>query len=146
MTMVQLEAVTASWSEQTRHPSSGDEWDRGDSDTHWEVKGLHVANHGDLHIEGPVAVGDTFYVVYAIYSTGDSFGRDSRARIEFFTAHRDAETARLNERILDGATEKNGSDIVLFTDGGDSFTTYIPWFGYFESLDGVYCEQLDVLP
>jgi hypothetical protein len=134
--------------------SSNDGWDRGDTYTQWTVNGLRLTNreYGDVTADFEVQAGDTVYLVYAIYSTGDSFGHDTNANIEFITVHKDRAIAEANERALNGKTTylvKGGNydwNVNLQTDTGIVFPYHVPWLGYFESLTGVYVESFTVQP
>ena len=141
--MTKLYVIHESYTYQTREPTD-DDWDRGDSCTDHIVRGLRIgedSNHLNLD---DVSVGDKVWLVYAIYSTGDSFGYDQNERIEFFTVHRDEQVARYNAKALEGfdsdADYNRHDKFFLSLDDGSQFQTVPPWCGYFESLTAVYCE------
>lgn len=71
-----------------------------------------------------------FFVVYADYYTGDTFGTDYDATI--------VGIVKTDEEAIDlvrEAREKSG-----FGELSNGF--YVPWNGYFESLIGVYSERV----
>lgn len=69
-----------------------------------------------------------FYVVYATYVTGDTFGSDWEATIVGICKDRDEAEALETE-----AREFGGF-------GALSNGFYVPWNGYFESLNDIYVE------
>ena len=127
-----LHLRTRNKSVDTSRPDPTDSWDRADTHTTWYVEGLGLQDT-DYSDSVPnylaAKVGDTLWVLYAVYSTGDSFGRDEDANLEFinvFARREDAITAR--HSLADGNppyTLSNGQTITF---------GWIPWNGYFESL------------
>jgi hypothetical protein len=152
--LCRLEVVNDHYSHTTRHPDTNDRWDRGNTHSNWTVSGLRLTNreYGDVTADFEVMAGDVLYMVYAIYSTGDSFGRDENGRIDYITVHKSGEIARANEKALNAKTTlkgKNGDyewNVNLQTDSGIVFPYHVPWLGYFESLTGVYVEAFEVRP
>jgi hypothetical protein len=125
-----------------------DEWDRDDTHTSWVVYGLAFSEYGDLHVSGPVQSGDGFHVIYAIYSTGDSFGHDSCGQIEAIMAHRNRDIAEENARRLREPIPQKSNfgemTVNLLTDEGEEVPYHRPWLGYFESLESLIVEELGV--
>ena len=145
MERTQLKVVYHSRTYTTREGDPNDQWDRGNTSTDHSVTGLVVGEdyHG-LYLDGEVKPGDTVWLVYAVYSTGDSFGHDQDKCIEFFTVHRDESVAKFNARALAGyEPEKDFSQrekFFLSLDNGEQFQTVPPWSGYFESLSYVQAD------
>ena len=77
--------------------------------------------------------------MWAVYGTGDSFGSDDRARIEFVSAHRNEYIARHNAKTLSDidADANCGDKVDLQLDNGDTLPFLPPWLGYFENLNYV---------
>lgn len=71
-----------------------------------------------------------FYVVYAEYTTGDTFGSDFEACI--VGVEKDAETA---DALATEARNKTG-----FGELSNGF--YVPWNGYFEHLDSIHVRRV----
>lgn len=66
-----------------------------------------------------LAHGQTVFLVWAKYSTGDSFGHDG-GQYELLEVHTDANTAHLRAEHFSKVTDYS-----------------VPWTGYFEHLDYV---------
>ena len=67
-----------------------DEWSRDSTSTEWTVNGVSIGDDRyELSLPGEVKAGDTVWLVWAVWSDGDSFGHDAGARIDFVTVHRD---------------------------------------------------------
>lgn len=84
--------------------------------------------------------GDVAYVVWAEWSTGDSFGRAERGSREALAILKNGIDAFDLQRKLslaeDGAFKWKSSD-------GDTFESgYLPWGGYFDSLDEIRIETV----
>ncbi len=124
----------------TREKSSDDDWDRDDTHTDWSINGLRIGTNAALYgvPVGDVNAGDTVQALWAIYSTGDSFGSDVDGALEFIGVNKDPEIANMNYVNLN-----SGSDFFV-NDKGESIKIYVPWNGYFESLTGIYQETFVV--
>lgn len=124
--------------EVTRERDPNDEWSGEDTSTDWTFGDVTLRKPKTLGMSFPVEfdveLGDTVYVVVAIWSTGDSFSRDVRGRAEIFGIFDNLKDAFDYQAVLE-ATEHNEYD-----HSRDSWRTGMisyPWYGYFESLDSV---------
>lgn len=136
----------------TREGDRDDEWDRDDTASDWTFRNVYIVDeksNWDLVLPFDVKEGDDVWVVSAVYSTGDSFGRDDRACVEYIDGFLDKHKARACARAIeasrksyDDRTEKNAEWIR--EDGSEAKLDYVPWNGYFESLDDVNCDYLEV--
>jgi hypothetical protein len=133
----------------TRTASSDDRWDRDDTATSHSVTGIHIVgddDYCDVVIATTVAPNERIWLVWAVYSTGDSFGHDDAANIEFISAHRDESTARHNAEVLRAIPRDTsyGHRVPIMLEGGGVMEYTVPWLGYFESLDYVEIGQFAV--
>ena len=136
----------------TRVADSTDRWYRDDTATSWELNHVNLSSeysYWDVCVPFVVNPGDDVWIVAAVYSTGDSYGHDEGACIEyidaFFDKHKARECARvvnLTRKDYHNHTEKK----LEWTreDGSTAKLSYVPWNGYFESLDKVFCDCLEV--
>lgn len=107
-----------------------DGWDRGD--TSGSIDGVFISERDydrsysgmDTDLEPP------FYVVYASYTTGDTFGNDFAACVVGVVKEESEAIA-----LSDEARDFSGF-------GSLSNGFYVPWNGYFESLISVAYERL----
>jgi hypothetical protein len=134
--------VVADKQEETvRESNENDSWDRGDTSATWDFKRLS-GTKGDEAV--PVTFtpieGQTYFVLLAIYSSGDSFGHDESCYVEYFDIFENSTDANNAEREL-LATQRN--DNVEFTNHrGTKVKVYNPWNGYFNSLNDIRVEYL----
>lgn len=83
--------------------------------------------------------GDKIYIVYAVWSTGDSFGQSDNSESECFGLFKDVDSAKELAAKLESSSEMK--DFV--TSDGQVFNHYsLPWDGYFESLSYVECKDV----
>ncbi len=80
----------------------------------------------DVTSEHDFAVGERVFVVWAEWSSGDSFGNGDRCSVEAFGVFKTGAEATAYQQELESANHS-----------GDR---WLPWFGYFESLDAVHVE------
>jgi len=143
----------SSYTTVTNSADPDDEWDRDDTSTDYYVNGLTLEPNGSFeycYYPGEVKEGDKIYLVYAVYSTGDSFHRDERGCIDFVGVYKDKATADLVAHVLEKhSTEDNmygeakwTAKIVL--DNGTEYDYHVGWVGYFEHLDYISVEEFIV--
>jgi len=106
-----------------------DSWSRDSTEGSCYVTGATIVEkdgYDTLGVEEEISQGDTIYLVWAEYTTGDSFGRDG-GNYELLEVFTDKQTA------CDRVTH------------WENITGYsVPWNGYFECLDGVNVTTLEV--
>jgi hypothetical protein len=137
-----LEVIAQSFNHSSREPDHYSEWDRGTTWTDWTVSGIRLAaRYPDITVDFQVKPGEVVHLIYATYSTGDSFGRDENGRIDYILVHKNRELAEKNVELLRAKTNKDQNYTVnLTTDTGIVIPYYVPWLGYFQSLTDVYVE------
>lgn len=138
--------------------SNSSKWERPDTYTEHELLEIRLSKLSDTlrsvscfdyrteNTPLDLKAGDIVHVVYAVYSTGDSFGLDSKMCLEILSVHKDIAVAlencdaayKTDDHIVRGEAEK--MRLVIKQDDGTSYELKgyaIPWNGYFESLDYV---------
>ena len=139
--------------------SQNDKWSRDSTSTSWSVVGCGE-DVPDDYIRFDSVDTDltgTVFGVYAIYSTGDSFGNDESANFEavwIFDSLAMAEAAidtikahakwynDLNDRwsqkkVVASANFVDEYTVLLNVGKGDPYRLCVPWNGYFERLEQV---------
>lgn len=116
-------------------------WDRIDTDRAWHFKRLS-GTRGDesLMVSFKPEEDKTYYVLLAIYSTGDSFGHDSHHRVEYFDIYENSTDAYLAEKELN--SNAGNSELEFTNHQKKKVKFYNPWNGHFESLDEIRIEYL----
>lgn len=118
----------------TREADPDDEWDSDDKCTTWSVHGITLSdNDGSkaLPADFSVQAGDTVWVVYAVYSTADTFHHHTGAYLEVLSFHKNESKARRN------AQAAHNTPLKIEFDNEKVLERHCPWDGYFESLDYV---------
>lgn len=78
------------------------------------------------------------FVVWAVFSTGNSFGRAECSSSEVFGIFEDYETAvELKKALRSFNKMREGNRLDVTTSDGQRFTDYVPWTEYFESVEYV---------
>jgi hypothetical protein len=128
--------------------SSG-QWDNGDTSTSHEVHGI-VLNSNDcsffserLDIDFEVHAGEEYYLLYAVYSTGCSFGHDDNYCIEFIDLYKTKEKADEAYKLLD--ENANANKITFETESGKIHEYHTPWNDYFESISYIELKPVSLL-
>lgn len=137
----------SSYTDQTRDPYDDDEWDRGDTETIIStINNFKIVNDTDYN-DGIIIFepeyNRSYFLLYVVYGTGDSFGSNS-GQIWFVDLYENMEIAQANLRII----KNHGEDfsITLLSEyEGDKVTKYqtsAPWVGYFEWLQDVCIAEI----
>jgi len=88
-------------------------------------------------------VGDQAFLVWAEWSTGDSFGHGDRSHVEAFALFKNSEDAYAYAHALEHAPD--GKKFKFVSSEGQVFENiYMPWHGYFESLDNIHVETVTI--
>lgn len=94
-------------------------------------------------IDFEVAKEDIVYIVWAEYSSGNSFGSGDRNHTDVIHIFKDKDLAWDAYRILEGSDGEGYSKwtVKFKSDSGKEISYCRPWIGYFESLDSIYVEE-----
>lgn len=114
----------------THEADPEDRWDRDSTDGSVEVLRCHLSRedcYNALPAAFEVKVGDTAWLVWAQYSTGDSFGRDG-GQYELCGVFGSEAAAKAEEERLQKVNDYS-----------------VPWNGYFENLDFIKVQSFEVL-
>lgn len=143
-----------SYTMETSIPDPDDSWDRANTLTEHSVDGIRLdSNYGYgnyCYYPGEVKKGDKIYLLYAVWSTGDSFGHDVGYSIDFISVHKNIDIANSNANVLENIEEDINSSWEtkwngkLMLDNGDEYKYHIGWLGYFESLDYIRVKEFIV--
>lgn len=114
--------------------------------TTFSVEGITIDNkHLDIETSLDIKKGEKIYLLYVVYTTGDSFSTNHGGSIEFINVYRDIEIAKENERRIKEFEETNDYHIDLKTSNGEGeYRIYTPWVGYFESIDYIEIKEFIV--
>ena len=128
---------------ETDSPDPDDRWDRASTSTSYDIEGFEISKkYYDLSTDFEPEFNVDYHLLYAVYSSGDSFGHDVGYDIEFLGLYEKKETADLNLKRITDRKKEDEEPTTLLTDFGMCYEFYIPWFGYFESLDYITIETI----
>src|SRR5580698_4822385 len=133
---MKIEVINFSYTEVTREPDPNDRWDAGCRDTQNDIRGIRISKdeqYFDIDTEFPIVAGREYYLLYAEYSTGNSFGSDGGI-ISFILLYETLSKAIIAREILEKAKDYSAE---ITTEDGNTLTYSIPWIGYFERLEMV---------
>jgi hypothetical protein len=153
--------------EETRVPWSENEWDEGDSITYHNLQGFwikkpHIAwgsPHRSESIDVPFIPqpNTPYYVLYAIYSTADSFGHYQDSDLYIVGMYEDEELAKENLKRLEDprpylvpARRRDpwsaGKSVYLKNMvGKQTYEFHRPWLGVFNSLGSLHYKKFQLL-
>lgn len=122
-----------------RYADPDDEWDADSTVSDWILpeffRGTKDNNYHSEPLSFTPVKGETYYMVYAIWSTGDSFSHHERGECESFGIYKTRKEAEKRKANLEAPrTEKSYRQ-----------WEYRPWDGYFESLDELGIKEITFL-
>lgn len=170
--MSYVKVIDNTHSEVTREGDPNDRWDRDDTYTYHHIKGIRLLDEGEYYdfiTTFEVDPQKVYFLLYGIYSTGNSFGHDE-GEIQFVDLYETMEMAqknlkrieehhktykKLNDRWTQPSKEEkkelkdlkktfNEWSVKLVTQSGREYDFHVPWHGYFERLEQVEIEPVMV--
>ena len=154
---MKIRVVDNSYSHVTRERDPSDRWDADDTASYHNIEGIQIVpgrgNFYDLETTFPVVREQYYYLVYGIYSTGDSFSHHEgiityvdlyfyeclaircRTLLEWHY-----EKAKDDHSI--GAEDRFSVEIPTGTGGWRKFG--VPWIGYFERLTALEILEVQI--
>ena len=135
-----------------------DELVREGDDREWGERACYRTNHyirgfkvgkeyGDLDVAYEIDEDKNYYLLYVLYTTGDSFGYDE-GRIEFVGLYRTAEEADANVDRIEKHCSDNGNEmftVELISPSGTKYKCHTPWKGYFNSIDDIRVDTIRLI-
>lgn len=121
---IHFDVETESWV--TSEPDSDDKWDRSSTDGSVSVRSAELStinSFDSLPAPEGVSIGDTIYLLWAQYGTGDSFGSDG-GNYELLEICRTKEKAQERFSYYENVTDYS-----------------VPWNGYFEWLQHLNVDE-----
>jgi hypothetical protein len=141
-----LHLLSASETDVTRESDPEDVWGQDSTSTSWDIEGIALSDKDGsdaLPADFDIKIGDTIFVVYLVYSTGDTFHQADGAYLEVLSFHKNEAVARKNLREIEGRKAENFV-MTIELDNGNKIERVCSWDGYFESLDYARCESFVV--
>jgi hypothetical protein len=147
-----------SYREIIRERDPNDQWSGQDTDSHHTIDGIFLTpeyRFPDVVSEIPIEKGKQYFLVYALYSTGDSFSHDSGCLfyIDLFDKIEKAEKCKQSvfahyrnykdDAEYHGEAHCRQAGYESPTQGMK--TVHVPWIGYFESLQEIIITPVQVI-
>jgi len=143
-----------------RHADPESKWDQGDTYEDHNPYGVRVVDmnkkfaYYDLVVNFRPKRTGVYYLLYATYNTGCSFGRDL-GKIEYIGLYRGKNKKLVEENIkrieahyqnYRSNTVTEGAHIVsIIDDNGKEYGISAPWVGHFEELSSADYKVVEVL-
>jgi len=126
----------------TAEPNPRDSWDNGCSAASIEINGMYVmhdSQYRDITVDFDVVRGRNYYLLWADYCTGDSFGTYDNCfeAIDVFETWEAADAAR--QALLNTEGRYNGC---YTRENGKQVSMSLPWVGYFEHLNDLNIQKV----
>lgn len=130
----------------TRWADRNDDWDRDDTYTDHTINGISLSQGNSFSYESMMACfrptpGEVYYLVYANYDTGDTFGRD-QGNIDFVDLYTDETLAWDMARMLEREAKEGQWVYNVTMQNGNTYKYYAPYVGYFDNLNYVRVEAV----
>lgn len=153
----------------TRRARDDDEWDQDDIAYTHTVLGVRTFDEGEPQYYTGVTVpfqvlnDKEYYLVYVVYSTGDSFHHEEGCvhYVDLFETLSKAEALakiiethysfsykaqRWADKEVKPPKGYNEYQISYLNEAGEEISTHVPWTGYFESLTNIVIERVRKIP
>lgn len=138
-----------------------DRWSRDSTETSWDVYGAGKTVPSGYRVFDSMCtrLRGKLYAVYAIWSTGDSFGSDSCAEFEIVWIYDNEKQAlavidlikehaawyrKKDDLYLSCSVEQKFPMVNIPLHDGETMGINAPWNGYFERLEDVACVSFEL--
>ena len=140
--MSRIRVIDNSYTENLGGDRHDDEWSRDSYSTRHDFDHLVLVSEGDyfdLETAFEVVKGREYYLVAAIYSTGDSFGHDEGSGVEYLDLYENREDAqKAVDEILKANLRDDEKGYAYTMANGKRFKSdWAPWYDYFGGLDSI---------
>jgi len=139
-----IQIIDDTYVEETSEVNYDDKWDRADTYTSHDIRGFVInEKYNDLLLGFKLEKDIDYYLVYVVYSTGDSFGHDSGYGIEYIDMYKTYEEATKVQKALENESPEFkygvGENMIQIKNHmGQDYDLYTgAWKGYFESVDNI---------
>ncbi len=146
--MINIKINDMSHCEVTRERDPNDRWSGEDTYTSHNIESFNVIDdddYCDISVGVDIENGKDYYLLYAIYSTGDSFSR-YEGEITLIDLYQNREFAEANRKVLtDHLKIESGKKeyiATLLLEDGRAYPFHVPWKGYFEHLNEICVERI----
>jgi hypothetical protein len=136
--------VDNSYSHVTQEADPDDAWSADSTSTDHNILGLTFKNNGNfLNVPFKIEASKSYFLLYVIYSTGNSFSNHDGA-IDFIELYEDYDSALRASKIIqrDRSADYN---IEIFNSLGFKYKISCSWKGYFENLQDVCIKEVKLL-
>ena len=128
-----------SYTDVTSYPDPDDDWGRESTHTSHHIRGIRVhPSYGDIDCMFEIEPEKTYYLLYYLHDTGDSFGSDT-GRIEFVELYRDEKLADKSCAALNKYKSGSHNMVTIWNDAGKPYEEYVSddYFGGFTGAEVV---------
>lgn len=147
MATCEIKVVVDTQMDITRYSDPDERWDANDTCSSHNILGIEEVknehDYSDLTLPFEIEKSKE-YLLYCVYSTGNSFGRSEHSEIEHIGLYKTEEEAKYNQKQIDKHYQNYTDDHVKFDENsynvnlkneiGTEYKLCAPWCGYFESL------------
>lgn len=129
----------------THHRDPKDDWDRDNTAGDINIHGIILVgenDYQDLTVPFDIDINKSYILLWADYSTGDSFGHDDN-QVEFIDLFETMDRAIAARKAF---LENNGDSYSCkyIREDGTEISVHVPWSGYFEHLNDLRLEVVHV--
>lgn len=117
-------------------------WSAEHSNYFKQVTKATEKDYPDITSSVDIKEGEDCFVVWAEWSSGDSFGWGERSNVEPLAIFKDSESVQVFKTYCENVEDYGPAK--LTTPDGQTFEIFAGWVGYFERLNGIHVEQTKI--
>ena len=134
----QIKINNNSFTHVTHERNPEDEWSADSTDTDHAISSFSVSNgngYFDLVVDTCIVPKRKYILLYATYSTGDSFSHHG-GQIDYIGLY-DEDQADIVHATKCKLRDATGYSVTITAENGEPYSYGIPWHGYFERLEAI---------
>jgi hypothetical protein len=130
---------------ETSEVDPDDSWSRASTAADYNIEGIQLTDkYGDFIIDFDLKPGVYYYLVYADYGTGDSFGHDNN-QLEYVDLFTTREKAEACQTALLSSDHVERYSAGYYRENGQGVSVSKPWEGYFDHLNGIHIAEVTLV-
>lgn len=116
-------------------------WSESWTNSFQRVKTCEKKDYPDIITTLEIKPGEKCFIVWAEYSTGDSFGHANGGQVSSLAVFKDRDAAVQFQKFFSELGDSYQLNYKMKTSDDQEHDVYCGWLGYFDSLDDIHIEE-----
>lgn len=132
----------------TSEADPDDDYSSDSTFCHHDIKGFKVVDSSKFNhllVDFEPVINEDYYLLYAVYSTGDSFGCDDSSGIEYFGLYKQDQLATADKNLESIKKSADNGQMTLTGIDGQTVQLQCPWGAIFEVFEWAEIKKVQLI-